>query len=173
MWVDANIRTKLVQFLLDSYLVVSIFYIQKKLFLDQHLVSLNKLRLETVVHSKYLLDMYRLSWIKKSNKCKTRWSGPFIPKTGYTHSLFFSIMTSQRKWKEPFLSGSPSGPCQNHKISEKIDWHFWKKTFCCYSIIARPLHTTYFLFMKPTAKSILWVSDGWLLCKIVGWVLYE
>ena len=104
---------------------------------------------------------------------KTRWCGQFIPKTGYTHSLFISIMTSQRKWKEPFLSGSSSGPCQNHKISEKIDWHFWKKTFCCYSIIARPLHTTYFLFMKPTAKSILWVSDGWLLCKIVGWVLYE
>ena len=58
MWVDANIRTKLVQFLLDRYLVVSfwsnsIFYIQKKLFLDQHLVSLNKLRLESVVCSQY------------------------------------------------------------------------------------------------------------------------
>ena len=55
MWVDANIRTKLVQFLLDRYLVVTFWYIlhTKKLFLDQHLVSLNKLRLESVVYSQY------------------------------------------------------------------------------------------------------------------------
>ena len=76
-------------------------------------------------------------------------SWPNIP--GWIHSLFFSIMTSQRKWKEPFFLVLLLVLVKITRYLKKLT-DIFEKNFLL--LVSQPA-LYYFLFMKPTAKSIL------------------